>query len=61
MHVTIENTEHFYFTRRLGVVEQALIFHPSDNRRQHFGILLWFARTQYLEKLACALEQNLLM
>jgi hypothetical protein len=44
MHITRQDAEHFLFGHRFGVVEQALIFHPSDYRRQHFGILLRLTR-----------------
>ncbi|MNE34543.1 hypothetical protein D3C80_1282700 [compost metagenome] len=61
MHVARQDAEHFLFGGRLVYVEQALIFHPADNRRQHFGILMRLARAQYLEQLARALQQDLLM
>ena len=61
MHVTLENLKHLVSGQRLWAAQQALIFHPTDYRRQHFGILLRLTGTQYLEKLPGALQQNLLM
>src|SRR5476651_717541 len=40
MHVTLEDFKHLVSGERLWPAKQALIFHPTDYRRQHFGILL---------------------
>ena len=61
MHVALEDFKHLFPGQRLCAAQQALIFHPTDDSRQHLGILLRLTGTQYLEKLPGALQQDLLM
>src|SRR5690606_25201439 len=51
MQVPGKDSEHLPIGLRIRVLEQALIFHLLDYRRQHLGILLGMARPDDLEHL----------